>query len=303
MRLCILIGLLFSSAWPAVASDGLATRFPAAQRIVSFGDVHGDLQAARAVLKLAGAIDERDCWIGGNLVVVQTGDQLDRGNDELQILELFAQLAVEAKAAGGAFHVLNGNHEFMNAIGDFRYVTPDGFADFADLIPMPRGDSFYSTHPMEQRSRLAGMCPGGPYASLLAQRNTVVIVGDNVFAHGGILPQHVAYGLERLNNEIRAWLKNEGPRPVMISKTDSPTWTRRLSLNTGEQDCLDLSQALSQLGVKRLIVGHTVQKTGITSACNDQVWRVDVGMARHYGGPIQALEICGDRLRILEAQQ
>ena len=56
------------------------------QRIVAFGDVHGDLEAARGALRLAGAIDEQDRWIGGDLIVVQTGDQLDRGDQEQAIL-------------------------------------------------------------------------------------------------------------------------------------------------------------------------------------------------------------------------
>ena len=59
------------------------------QRIVAFGDVHGDLEAARGALRLAGAIDEQDRWIGGDLIVVQTGDQLDRGDQEQAILDLF----------------------------------------------------------------------------------------------------------------------------------------------------------------------------------------------------------------------
>jgi hypothetical protein len=46
-------------------------------RIVAFGDVHGDLEATRSALRLARAIDEEDRWIGGELIVVQTGDQLD----------------------------------------------------------------------------------------------------------------------------------------------------------------------------------------------------------------------------------
>ena len=50
------------------------------QRIVAFGDVHGDLEAARGALRLAGAIDEQDRWSGGDLIVVQTGDKLDSGD-------------------------------------------------------------------------------------------------------------------------------------------------------------------------------------------------------------------------------
>ena len=111
------------------------------QRIVAFGDVHGDLEAARGALRLAGAIDEQDRWIGGDLIVVQTGDQLDRGDQEQAILDLFERLRIESEAAGGAFHALLGNHELMNARVDLRYVTDGGFADFMDTVEYEPGDS------------------------------------------------------------------------------------------------------------------------------------------------------------------
>src|SRR5689334_22177737 len=79
----------------------LPLRLPAPRRLVAVGDLHGDLGATRAALRAAGAIDERDRWAGGDLVVVQTGDVLDRGDDERAILELIARLESEARAAGG----------------------------------------------------------------------------------------------------------------------------------------------------------------------------------------------------------
>ena len=33
--------------------------------------------------------------------------------------------------AGGTVHIMNGNHEIMNASGRFRYATPGGFEGFA----------------------------------------------------------------------------------------------------------------------------------------------------------------------------
>jgi len=57
----------------------------------------------------------RSRWIGGELVVVQTGDILDRGDDEQAILDLLFRIEAEAKAAGGALVLLLGNHELMNA--------------------------------------------------------------------------------------------------------------------------------------------------------------------------------------------
>ena len=61
---------------------------------------------------------------------VKVGDQLDRGGNEVEILFLLERLANQAARAGGALHVLNGNHEFMNIAGDLRYNTQDGTTDF-----------------------------------------------------------------------------------------------------------------------------------------------------------------------------
>src|SRR5580700_4901918 len=60
---------------------------PASGRIVAIGDLHGDLDHARRALRLAGAIDVQDQWTGGRLVVVQTGDEIDRGDDDRSILD------------------------------------------------------------------------------------------------------------------------------------------------------------------------------------------------------------------------
>jgi hypothetical protein len=51
---------------------------------------------------------------------------------------------------------------------------------------------------------------------------------------------------------------------------------------------------LGALGAKRMVVGHTVQQRGITDACEGTLWRIDVGLAAYYGGPIEVLEIAGE---------
>jgi hypothetical protein len=42
-----------------------------------------------------------------------------------------------------------------------------------------------------------------------------------------------------------------------------------------------------------MVVGHTVQRTGITSFCGGRVWCIDVGIAAYYGGRPEVLEIRG----------
>ena len=57
------------------------------------GDIHGDLSKAVTCLELAGVltqVNERPVWCGGNTIVVQLGDVLDRGDQEI------GELAVSA---------------------------------------------------------------------------------------------------------------------------------------------------------------------------------------------------------------
>lgn len=282
----------------AAASISSPARLPAPARIIAVGDLHGDLNATRAALRAGGVIDDKDAWIGGDAMLVQTGDQLDRGDDEHKILDLFDKLEGDAKAKGGSVVVLNGNHEVMNVALDFRYVTERGFSDFGQ--PGAAADPRIGTLPEKSRGRAAAFLPGGSAAKRLAKRPIVAVVGDNVFVHGGVSPKHVRYGIERMNREVSAWMNGEAREvsPAVVGD-DGPIWLRRYSAQTGADDCKVLKETLGLLGAKRMIVGHTPQREGITSACEEQVWRIDVGLAKHYDGKIQVLEIKGDTVKTL----
>jgi hypothetical protein len=262
------------------------------KRLVAIGDLHGDFEATKEVLRLAGAIDPSGRWIGGDLVVVQTGDQLDRGDGEVEILDLLDRLTVEAKEAGGAMVILNGNHEVMNVQGDMRYVTPGGFTAFDGVEGLDLSQPELQRHPPAHRARVAAFAPGGPYARRLAQRDIIAVVGDTVFAHGGVTAEHARAGIDSINTQSRQWMLGQGAQcPESLRGAESPIWTRVFSDEAMESDCDALDETLEALGVKRMVVGHTVQRQGITSACEGKVWRIDVGMAKHYGGKPQCLEI------------
>ncbi len=301
-----------ASAAPSTAApsapltiEDTSFRFPSAARIVAIGDIHGDVKAAREALRLGGAIDAAGKWIGGALVVVQTGDQLDRGDDEPQILDLFERLRGEAKAAGGALYALNGNHEIINAQGDFRYVTEDGFHDFSDRHPDARLAPLLERMPESNRGRAAAFLPGGDIAKRLSQQLAVIQVGDNVFVHGGVLEAHVRYGLGNINREAREWLTGPptAPAPRILTEPQAPIWTRDYSDGTpAPEKCAELGRVLAALSAKRLVVGHTVQKQGINSACDEAVWRIDVGLSRFYGSKPSVLEIQGEHVRVLTTE-
>lgn len=267
-------------------------------RLVAIGDVHGDLDATRAALLLAGAIDESDLWIGGELVLVQTGDQIDRGPDDRAILDLFEDLADQADVAGGAVYALWGNHEVMNVELDLRYIHDDAWAAFDDVEYAPE-DPELAGYTAEQLGRVAAFRPGGPYAAMLAGRNGVMVVGSTVFVHGGVLPEHAEYGIEAFNAEVQGWMRGETSQTGLILESDSPVWTRTYGEDPGTPQCVQLGSVLDLLGAERMVVGHSVQDE-VNPACDGKVWRIDVGMSAYYGGSPAVLEIAGDEVTVIE---
>lgn len=274
------------------------------QRLVAIGDIHGDLRALRRALQLAGAIDSDSRWIGRDLTVVQTGDQVDRGDQDREVLDVIEQLEASAVAAGGAFYVLNGNHELMNARFDFRYVTRQSFASFDEFAS--RAGELKGRLPDPELGRAAAFMPGAPYAQKLSRHRTVAQVGDSLFAHGGVLPVHVEYGLDRINREASAFLAGKTRNlPAILTDEDGPVWLRRYGgPEVDEASCELLGRVLKEVGAKRLIVGHTVQEHGISSACQERVFRIDIGLSAFYGEkPPQVLEVTAAGARVLRPEK
>lgn len=60
------------------ASPTSSSARPFIRRIVAVGDIHGDMQNARRVLRFSGVVDENGDWTGNTDFFVQTGDIIDR---------------------------------------------------------------------------------------------------------------------------------------------------------------------------------------------------------------------------------
>ncbi|MEE1673750.1 metallophosphoesterase [Agarivorans aestuarii] len=271
-----------------------ATFLPAEKEVFAIGDLHGDFSAMVTILRAAGLINSSNDWIGGDRTFVQVGDQLDRGNSEKQIVDLFEKLIVQAEQAGGQVIVLNGNHETMNVELDFRYVTSGGFNQFSNYYHSGINDSEVTRLPTAQRGRAVAFKPGGPYAKILATHNSTVMVGQTVFVHGGITPAYARYGLDRVNDEISQWMNGYASRPSSVGGS-GPLWNRDYGGTMSSSACNQLEETLAELGAKRMVVAHTVQRT-VNQACNGKVWRVDVGLSSYYGGKLQAIKITNDSL-------
>ena len=253
--------------------------YPAVPHLIAFGDVHGDGYATSDVLLATGIVDENFDWAAGTTWVVQTGDQLDRGYHEEEIMELFEKLRVQAAEAGGRFLALNGNHEVMMTEGRMDYVfDPDAFGGLA--------------------AREEAFAPGGPWAQVLAKRNIVAKVGRTVFVHGGVLPEFAQEGVLSINSDAKAWFSGTlGSQPDAIDGSGSVVWDRTYSEDEYPESyvCEILDQALALMDADRMVVAHTVQDH-VNSICDGRVWRIDTGMAGYYGGNIEALEIVDDSI-------
>ncbi|XP_062183317.1 shewanella-like protein phosphatase 2 [Phragmites australis] len=313
------------------------TFLPSPSRLVAIGDLHGDLPKSLSALRLAGLVPPSSgsagsasasasaSWAAGTTLAVQLGDILDRGGDELRLLYLLRRLALSAAERGGALLPILGNHEVMNVSGDFRFATPQGLQEFsawagwyraglaikrrcADLEHQPRNPflgvprAFPGVKPEfwdGMRSRLAALRPDGPIARrFLADLPTVLVVGDSVFVHGGLLEANVEYGLERINAEVSEWIRGEGGdnarAPEFVRGRDAVVWLRRFS-DGFDCDCKRLEGVLGMIpGAKRMVMGHTIQTEGITAVCGAQAVRVDVGLSRGCGNGLpEVLEING----------
>ena len=131
------------------------------------------------------------------------------------------------------------------------------------------------------------------------RQETVLVVGSSVFVHGGFLPANLELGVDGVNAAVRSWLLGVAPQPEWVRGDDSPVWTRLYSDEPTVEACDTLSFVLDQLGVERMVVGHTVQRTGITAFCGGRVWCIDVGQAAYYEGRPEVLEIRGEVVRSL----
>ncbi|PSC71506.1 calcineurin-like phosphoesterase family [Micractinium conductrix] len=322
---------------------------PAVPRLVAIGDLHGDLAKARRAFRLAGLVDEQDNWAGGTTTAVQVGDVLDRGDHELALLYWLERLRRQAAAAGGALHVLNGNHETMNVASQFRYATRGAMHSFRQWLhghtleaalqaqcgcaasatqlrsllrmqrehaggqPVPGGAGLHHTHPEHPAAvaRTTALRPGGEVTRRFLAPNPVVLqVGSTLFAHGGVLRQHVDYGLARINKETQEWMLHGSAdaKPRFLSGRNAVVWSRHYSAHDGGRcDCEQLQEVLQRLpGAERMVVGHTIQEDGISSACGGRVLRIDVGLSRGCGdGDPQVLEIVNDKVvrRLSEVAQ
>lgn len=267
------------------------------RRIVAVGDLHGTLDAAEAILEEAGLIDEENRWRGGNAILVQVGDEVDRGPSDREVIDFFEALRREAPLYGGAVVPLIGNHEIMNTQWNFNYVSSGGHAGFSDL-PYNEEDPALAELDEEARGRAQAFRPGGPYAQILATRPVALKIAGTLFAHAGVTTDlEDDQDLVALNQKLSTWFRGLGPFPEEV---DGPTWNRIFGRTDAEDvDCAYLEEVLRDHCAERMVVAHTIQEQ-VNDACDGRLIRIDVGM--YQGERLGALEIIGDQVRYIDVK-
>ena len=230
-----LLALFLACSLPlAAAAD--EWEFSGVERIVAGSVIHGAYDPLVATLQNAGVINADLAWVGGATHLVIVGDILDRGPDSRDAMDLLMRLEVEAESAGGMVHVLVGNHEAMNLVGDLRYVAKEEFSAFAGeetgeerarwLAEFAKRKGSEGDVSEEHRREFDERFPAGffahrrefeadgKYGAWLLSQPVVVVVNATAFVHGGLSPMIAEIGLDGVNGtlagELERYVENLG---------------------------------------------------------------------------------------------
>lgn len=218
-------------------------------RFAAISDIHGQYDLMLRLLQASGVINAAQQWSFGRNQLVIVGDVMDRGNKVTEALWFLYGLQQQAKQAGGAVHVLPGNHETMVLRGDLRYIHED----------------YQHVEKQLNTSLPALYGPGTVLGDWLRQLPLFVRINDTLFVHGGISPTLAAQQVQPaalLNSFQQSWGLSKAdlaaqPLLQLLQTSPGPLWYRGYFPKKAEVDTAALKQQLQQFGAARIVVGHT----------------------------------------------
>lgn len=246
--------------------------------IVIIGDIHGDLKRLKNILLNENIITNNLEWIKENIIVIQLGDQIDSANrnkiineweviQDIEVLNFTNLLSKLAKTKNSQFISIIGNHELMNFLGDFSYVS---------------NNSLYS-------ERINNFKKKGIYNNILADRPIIVKINDLIFCHAGITKNHLNI-CDKYNKNIfdinKIWhdllTNNIDKKDIeivnkLILDNEGILWTRKM------QSKEDLNYILNKLNCSYMFIGHN---TVNNITLHNNIWYTDNGISRAYGKEI-----------------
>ena len=272
--------------------------YPNPDRLVIIGDIHGDIKRFKNILIDANIINNNIEWIAEppNTIVIQMGDQIDSLNrtedndweviEDIEMLKFTDLLDKIAKIKGGTVISLIGNHEFMNILGNYSYVSDKSIAN-------------------NEKRRRELFKPNGQLSIILSKRPIIVKIGGLLFCHAGLKISHL-FLLNKYKKKVsylnELWssyaLTNKLGNPEdseifgkIILEDDGILWTR--NLDTGDE----LNIMLNSLSCSYMFVGHNVVD-GI-KFINNNLWYTDTGISRAFGNKCyQYIDIINNNVNI-----
>ncbi len=202
------------------------------KKIIVVGDIHGDYQEFQTLILSAGIIDDKLNWQAGDSQLVSVGDLLDRGPDSRKVMDLFMRMEKQAKSAGGAVHIVLGNHEQMNLIRELRYVPTNEYkhyqADESEAVREKYWQKYLSNAletnaetSLEQLSlKFSAEYPSGyfghmqlfstkgKYGQWLLSKPSILMINEMLFLHGGLSAKFPLTTLTQVNNEATAAVRD-----------------------------------------------------------------------------------------------
>lgn len=269
---------------------------PTADRVIVIGDIHGDIGILCSCLYMVNIINQNLEWIAqpANTIVVQMGDQVDSLSrdtspswekvDDCTLLRFTDKLDEIAKRKGGRFISMIGNHEIMNVMGNYEYVS-----------------SFSLNKSGGPNGRTKQFQPGGIYAQLLSKRPVIQKIGPLLFCHAGLLPHHlrmVDNSLLKINEIFYKFVNNETLHEyekmlmhVLFIDDKSMLWNRLYLEQMGPNMENALQYVLDNTNTKHMMIGHN-PLSNITPFYNFKLWETDVGLSRAFSNDsLEVLEI------------
>ncbi len=259
---------------------------PAASRMFVLSDIEGEFDAGRDLLLAAGVIDRQFNWTFGKGKLIIAGDLFDRGTAVLPWLWLLYSLEDKAAAAGGAVHVILGNHDVMQLAGDYRY-TDARYFKYAWLMGKELRQVFGTDSELGR---------------WLRSKNVIEKIGDLLVMHAGASPELTGkqWSLQRINENCRQYLgvpRKQIPDSLqLLFDSRGPFWYRGYFYDPKATSAtVDSTLALYQ--AKHIIVGHTIMDTTIVTRFEGKVIGVDVDQ---HEGRHQGLLIEGARMAVID---
>jgi hypothetical protein len=271
-----------------------AWNYKQTEKVFVISDPHGDMDCFVSILKGGKIIDNRYRWVFGKNHLVIIGDVFDRGKDVLPIFWLIYKLEQEAEEAGGKVSFLLGNHEEMVLRGNVKY-TPEKYKQLADTLHV-------SYNMLWQTNSELGRW--------LKTKNTIQIIGKNLFVHAGLSPEFLSRNLDirTVNDTISHYLfhtregRDASALAAFLFGNSGPLWYRgmvRTDIKYNPISMPEVNEILKTYHVNRIYVGHTIF-TDITGFYNEKIIGVNVDNKENREDErARGILIEGDKVRVV----